>query len=442
MRGVLTRRADFVISTEKGYRHVSPPQHLVRDLLTRADLPLPVLCGITSIPIIRPDWSIQDEEGYDTTTALYYCPTPGSRIGPVPESPSPQELQAAIDLLLEVVCDFPFADAASKANALAVMVSCFLRPAIEGQIPISLIVKPRMGTGGTLLADAFSYCVAGESCCLIVPSSQEEEMRKKITTALISTPAVINIDNVVEALSSESLNIVLTRSEWEDRLLGSNTQVRRPNRAIWIATGNNIRPGRDLVRRSFLIRLDRGTSSPWKHEGFKHEPLLPWISQNRGEIIRSVLTIFRAFAAAGWPQVEVVRFGGFQDWANKIGALLAFMGVEGFLENLDDFHQSADVENAEWERFVNCWHATFGDEPMLVRQVVEAINSKDAALRDTLPAALAEALSNPAASIQHRLGKGLSRFHGRVLPNGLRVVRLGDDRAANVARWRVIRCEG
>ena len=38
--------------------------------------------------------------------------------------------------------------------------------------------------------------------------------------------------------------------------------------------------------------------------------------------------------------------GGFEAWAQTIGGILAFAGVTGFLENMAQFHDAADLESA------------------------------------------------------------------------------------------------
>ena len=54
--------------------------------------------------------------------------------------------------------------------------------------------------------------------------------------------------------------------------------------------------------------------------------------------------------------------GGFEAWAKIIGGILSFAGVDGFLENLAQFHDEADLEGPEWEGFLNAWVEVIGRE--------------------------------------------------------------------------------
>jgi len=55
-------------------------------------------------------------------------------------------------LLDELLIDFPFADEASRANALALLLLPYVRPLIVGPTPLHLITAPTQGTGKDLLA--------------------------------------------------------------------------------------------------------------------------------------------------------------------------------------------------------------------------------------------------------------------------------------------------
>ena len=90
--------------------------------------------------------------GYDRPTRLVYCPAPGLIIPPVPDAPTGAQVEAALAVVDDLIGEFPFADDASRANTLALLLTPVLRPAIEGQVPLALIDKPKRGTGASLIA--------------------------------------------------------------------------------------------------------------------------------------------------------------------------------------------------------------------------------------------------------------------------------------------------
>ncbi len=123
---------------------------------------------------------------------------------------------------------------------------------------------------------------------------------------------------------------------WKDRTLGKNENLYLPQRATWLATGNNLRIRGDLPRRCYWIRMDAKTARPWERTGFKHDDLVSWVSDNRGRLLAALLTIVRAWHTAGRPPAAVPTFGGFERWAMTVGSILAYLGIPGFLEKRED----------------------------------------------------------------------------------------------------------
>jgi hypothetical protein len=166
LRGRMTRVANFVnaveVKDELFYTHVAPPVDVVRDLLTLGSWPdLPALEGITETPVLRPDGTILDQPGYDPATRLIYLIPPGFKPGAIPERPTTGDIERALSLIGEATGEFPFADGASRANALALLMTHEVRTAISGSVPLALVDKPRAGTGASLFADVVAIIATG-----------------------------------------------------------------------------------------------------------------------------------------------------------------------------------------------------------------------------------------------------------------------------------------
>src|SRR5205814_6276690 len=162
----------------------------------------------------------------------------------------------------------------SRANAFALLLTPIIRATFDGCVPLALIEAPQPGTGKTLLAKAIAIIATGRTAELTTMPSNEDEWRKKITSLLMSGTSLIVWDNVVAKIASAELAAVLTTTVWNDRMLGASRQLSLPNRATWIATGNNIRLGGDIPRRCYPIRLDANVAQPWMRSGFRHPDLL------------------------------------------------------------------------------------------------------------------------------------------------------------------------
>jgi hypothetical protein len=384
LRSRLARVADFYATKGENTQLADPPLKVVKDILALGEWNLPPLVSLVESPVLRPDGTVLSESGYDHATGLYLHPTPGLFVDEIPENPTAAQIKDALELLQEVIEDFPFADDASRANMLALLLTPIVRPAINGNVPLALIDAPQAGTGKSLLGDIAAIIATGYGPTLMPYSRDTEEWRKKITSALMADASVIVVDNITAELNSEILASALTTREWGDRLLGKNEIVRLPQLATWVANGNNIRLGGDLPRRCYLIRLDAEMSRPWQRSEFRHPNLVEWVEANRGCLISAALTLARAWVVAGMPAYHGPTVGGFTEWANVVGGILENAGVDGFLGNVESMYDSADEEGVQWEAFLLALHEHFSDRWVRTQTICEALR-KNRDLADLLP---------------------------------------------------------
>lgn len=432
--------ADFVRVTERGGElvetKVNPPEAVIKNLMARHSLPFPPLEAVVESPILRPEGSIFGKPGYDPETRLYYRPLPGFECPEIPTAPNGEQVRAALDLVNEAVGEFPYADKASAANTLALVITSLIRQAIDGPTPLGLIDAPQAGTGKTLLAEIIAIIGTGRAGEMLGASRDDEEWRKAITAKLIGGSTLIIVDNVEGRLYAPSLARALTSRTWTDRVLGRSETATVKQRATWAATGNNISLGGDLARRCYWTRLDAKQSRPWQRTGFKHPDLTAWVMESRGELVAAVLTIARAWYAAGKPKAEgTPRLGSFEAWTETVGGILAFAGVGGFLGNLEELYDKADESAAEWEAFLEAWWRQRGEDSITGKALVKLI-TEEKSLRDALPGDLSEALDKGEGSFTRRLGKALAKRAGTRYGNdGLHISEAGEERRAKL--WRV-----
>jgi hypothetical protein len=182
VKEVLTHAANFYRLRklpDVGYEKVpvSPPKELAEQILARQTqepyLPFPALSAIVETPVIRPDGSILDQPGYDRATKLYYAPHDGMEACKVPLHPTQEEREAALALLLSAVGEFPYVNDADKANALGLLLTPVLRPAIKRHVALALIDAPKQGTGKGLLSDVVSIIATGNSAAILTMSDSD-----------------------------------------------------------------------------------------------------------------------------------------------------------------------------------------------------------------------------------------------------------------------------
>jgi len=454
LRNRLTKAADFYEITEAGFRNCPPPLDAVRDILAMPPLEwgFPPLQGIIEAPALREDGTLITRPGYDAASRLFYAPAENLRLPELAEYPTGDHVEVAVQTVYDVIAEFPFVDQASRANAMASMLTPVCRPAIKGPTPLALYDATTQGTGKTLLSEVVSLIVSGRESALFSAPRDAEEWRKQLTSVLREGPPVVVIDNVMYRLDSGDLCKALTATTHGDRILGQSQTISLPVRCMWIATGNNIQLGGDMPRRCYWVRMDAKCSKPFKRTGFKHKRLKEHVLADRGELLAAVLTLARAWFVAGRPEPEVTPVGSFEDWTITIGGILEYAGVQGFLANSDQLYDQADAESMQWEAFLKTLDAVFYGELFTVAQVWERLNEKTydqsmrqsilteraEQLRAALPDFVAQAMDRE-GFFKQRLGTAFSERRGRRYGDSqVRIERDVDDRHGKVARWTVV----
>jgi hypothetical protein len=426
--------AHFVNETQRGRVTIYPPMALIQDIKARESWNFPALEAITETPTLRLDGTILDAEGYDPVSRLIYHPAKGLSVPQVPEHPTLEDVRRAVAMIDDVMCDFPFLDDASRANAFALLFTPIIRPTID-LAPLAIIDAPQAGTGKGKLTDVVSLIATGRPASKGCVPSDSDELEKRITSLLSAGSTFICFDDVAQTLNSNVLASALTASEWEGRILGRSEMARVPQRATWIVTGNNIRLAGDIPRRCYWIRLDAKTSQPYLRANFRHPQLELYVRDHRGELLAALLTLARAWYVAGQPQANARPLGSFERWAQIIGGILEHAGVSGFLANADELYEQADDESAQWEDFLQACSETFGERALTVAEMSNQIHTPP--LRNSLPDFLTEAIISGKGDLKKLLGKSLAkRADRRYGDEGWHVARAGHDSQKKVIRWK------
>ncbi|WP_431772212.1 bifunctional DNA primase/polymerase [Streptomyces cucumeris] len=339
-------------------------------ILGRKDWPLPPLRGIVTSPVVRPDGSLLQVPGYDPATGLYLQPrVPLRRLQPQVTTDS---LARAKDIVLgQMLADFPFATPSDRAHYVGALLTPILRPHFFGPTPMFIITATAPGSGKSLLKDIFKY---GYGIAETAWPENDTELRKSITTQLYTTgQPVVVLDNLPNGyvVKSPVLSSLLTTEHWGDRVLGSTASVTMPNDRLWIITGNALRTGGDNGRRTMWIRLDPDHPDPDQRDGFRVGDLRPWLRANASTVVAALVTMVRAWFAAGAPKVRV-RKGDYSEWASLLAGLLNYLGVEGWMADRDQAIDQDD-ELLEWLAFLETWRVKLGDQPVQTGAVLAAV---------------------------------------------------------------------
>lgn len=454
LRNRLTKAADFYEVGPEDIRNCAPPMDVVKDILAMppTEWEFPPLQGIIESPALRENGTLITLPGYDGASQLYYAPDPALILPEIPEQPTTDQISGAIERLLDIIADFPFVDGASRANAIALMLTPVCRPAINGPTPLALLDATTQGTGKTLLSEVVSLIVSGREGALFSAPRDAEEWRKQLTSVLREGSPIVIVDNVKYRLDSDALCKALTETIHGDRILGQSRTINLPVRCTWIATGNNIQLGGDMPRRCYWVQMDAKCSRPFERTGFRHKRLKHYVLAHRGELLAALLALARSWFVAGCPQPDVTPVGSFEDWTTIVGGILQHAGVEGFLANSSQLYKQADAESIQWEAFLKTLDVVFQGEPFTVARVWERMNDKTCnpdtlqtaltqradELRAALPGSIAEAIDREGL-FKQRLGFAFSGRAGRRHGDAqCRIERDADDLHGKVARWKVV----
>jgi len=438
----LTRAANFYRMPKRGApEDVFPPRDVARYVLSPTRWALPSLSGIITIPTFRPDGSVLDKRGYDPATGLVYDPPAGFGVS-VPEEPTAEQVDAALALIDEWIGQFPYQDKASLANTLALALTPVLREAITGPVPLAAIDKPTPGTGATLLVESLAVATSGAEPGALGVTKDDDETRKQITAKLRTGERWLFLDNVAVELKTSSLARALTATVWEDRILGVSKTTRVPQRAVWVATGNNLGLSLEIARRSYWIRMDAKLANPWERPAtaFKHPDLKDWTRAHRAELLSALLAIGRNWFAKGKPVPGGAPIlGSFESWSRTLAGVLEAAGVEGFLQNSAQLYERAAEDTGSWEAFLDAWRTAYDGERVTARRVAEDLYKGDyKAMREALPDEFGLIDDNHLdKNLAKRLGHAFAKREGvRYGPERLHLARAGkESRAVLWTTW-------
>ncbi len=171
-----------------------PPPDVAKTILARdGDWRFRQLTGIITTPTLRPDGSILSEAGYDAATALLLVDPPSMPMAPT--KPSREDALAALELLDDLVSEFPFVSPADRSVALSALITPVVRGAMQ-VAPMHAFTAPEAGTGKSYVVDLAAALATGEIAPVIAAGRNEEETEKRLAAELMTAQPIVSIDNL------------------------------------------------------------------------------------------------------------------------------------------------------------------------------------------------------------------------------------------------------
>jgi hypothetical protein len=448
LRERMTKFIEFTQFVRRGQSTVEVPAHptqwLVGAVDARGQWPgLRPLSGISDVPVLRPDGSLWQTSGYDRHTRVLYQPT--GEFPTIDDHVGIDDADAAVDQLLEVVCDFKFESDDHRAAWIAGLLTPVARFAFEGPTPLFLIDANIRGAGKGLLAQTIGQIVLGRELPVSSYAHDPEEMRKKITAIALAGDRMVHLDNLEGNFGNDALDRALTTTRWKDRILGKSQEVDLPLLPVWYGTGNNVAVAADTTRRIIHIRLDVLDEKPEERTGFRHPQLLNWISANRGRLLCSAITVLRAYFNAGMPPQGLTPFGSFEGWSGLVREAVVWTGQPDPCRTRAKLAERSDTTADALGQLISAWRQIDPAEAgIVVSDLLARLYPREFQPRDDASIAMRAALENlvccPAGKAPGpRQVAAKLRFYRRRVVSGTYIDSNPDEYHRNGAVWRLHR---
>lgn len=449
LREFITRNVCLLKPDKKGdWIPAHPPGWLVTGVQSRGEWPgVRTLTAISRSPVLRPDGSVVQIPGYDERTHVLYLP--GGEFPIIHDDANLDDALDAMERILEVVRDFPFASAEHRSAWLAGLLTLAARHAFIGNAPMFLIDANVRGAGKTLLAQVAGRIALGCDVPVSTYSHEPGEMRKAFTAMVIAAEPMVLLDNLSGSFGNDVIDRAVTSQRWCDRVLSTNTQVDLPMTTVIWATGNNVTVQGDTTRRIVHIRLDSTLERPEDRGDFVHKDILAHVAQHRASLYADAITILAAFKRAGCPLPSDLRpFGSFEGWSRLVRGAVIWLGLPDPCSTRDGLEVAADTEK---ELLLDLLDALDAHDPngegvvvaTLMTELYPGLNPPSDATSVALRVAI-EAVTNclpgkvPTA---RQVGSRFKRLRDRVVGGRKLTSRPGEKRSGGVV-WRVVWQEG
>ena len=330
---------------------------------------LPPLAGVVRQPYFREsDGELITHAGYDKTSQRFGVFD--ARQFAIPE-PTLNAARAALALLEDLLTEFHFVTAADKAAALSAIFTAVVRPTLACA-PAFHVKAPVFGSGKTYLCELIGAFAGPAGNTKVSYPTTSEEATKVILSLLLASPAVIEFDDMdTDWIPHGTIKRMLTAEQITDRILGVSKTATVSTRTLFLGSGNNVGPVRDLLRRVLTIHIDPRCATPATMT-YKNFPVEK-VRKNRELYVSAVLTIILAWRKAGSSRADVeniVTFGG--DWSDYCRHPLMWLGhpdpATALLEQVKH-----DPDGDALAGLMTEWYAAFGSIPTTVRKAVDRI---------------------------------------------------------------------
>lgn len=348
--------------------------------------------------------------------------------------PTEDDARNALSQLRDLIKEFSFASPVDESAALAMILTAAIRASLA-LAPMGHVRAPQIASGKSYLCSLIAAFATNTSASAYDFPSSEEECHKLLVSALLQAPAVLMFDNLTsDLLAYKSLCSALTSPTITGRILGESRTAEVATQTLFLSSGNNVEPVKDMTRRTLTIHLDPKCENPAQRH-FESDPL-SIVMKNRPHFVGLALTLIRAYIVAGKPDQQIKPLASFMQWTELIRSPLVWTGMPDPAKSLFDGMNTAP-DREVLGRLLFLWHRRYGDRPTGLREVLNwCLRAHDDGASGHAKELVQEIAGERGEINNRRFGHWLKRHAGRIV-DGLRFERT-DAVKGGSACWRVV----
>jgi hypothetical protein len=385
LRENMAKTAQWIcFDAKNGEKPTTPKLDYAKTYLCRVgEWRVPELKAIIQTPTILLDGTVIDQEGYHTQSGLLLdC---GSTVFPqVPERPTKEDAEAALNTLTYLLQEFPFVrdnvdtsyvpdkfEGRNKSISRSVALAAILTGTIRADLPSAPMFgfdATTKGTGKSYIVELIHAIVSGGEPKLHSWNKDDKEVAKALASALRGAPSVIHFDNVDYPIKGEAICTILTSKVWASRILGVTKDLVLSTTCLFTANGNGLIFAGGVERRVVVCCQNAKCEKPGERD-FEFRPVEK-VKANRGQYVVAALTILRAYIVAGRPLRGTLKtMASFEGWSVVREALVWLDQPDPKISQ--DRVMAADFDLEDLRDIHDLWNAAIGDRQMRLRDVVE-----------------------------------------------------------------------
>jgi hypothetical protein len=271
---------------------------------------VPVVKQTTRAPIIRPDFSVRWEPGWDEQTQCWV--TPG-----VERDESLLEVEMDIR---GVFTQFALADPSYITDILAAALTPYMTTAIDAPYPGLLVTARSAGSGKTYLAQVCGLLGNCGALPEVTGWKGPEHMSNTITSAVKSDDRLTVFDNIKGDIDSAELEAVITSRTIKERRFHTQENMRLRSNTSWFMTANGAAASPDMIRRCIVTLLDKGVNTVgW------NGAVIPWVMEYERALVTVMVGMIESWRGAGCPPGSLLH-PGFERWSVAVSGVLEHAG--------------------------------------------------------------------------------------------------------------------